>query len=216
MATFCLPVIDSTPKINECGECRECCITFPLLPNKDFWPEGKVAYKPCRFLCESGCSIHDKPRPKVCTDFRCMYGDRILGNDPSIWRPDKCGVMFYEASLLALLRGLLDVGRLPWHWQNDDSGIGIVETRPEALVRLDPSKIRYHLQKIDWRLAVVFPYGFDVLAAEDKPIRIYDDLRIAVWWKADPDYADRVCEWWTQDRLVPASLLGEQGAKAQS
>jgi hypothetical protein len=75
---FSLPVVKKEAGL-ECGGCKECCIAFPLLPNEEYWPEGKPAYKPCRFLCESGCSIHEMPRPKVCTSFRCLYAHGRFG-----------------------------------------------------------------------------------------------------------------------------------------
>ena len=57
----------------ECGTCKQCCITYPLLPNADYWPEGKPTHTPCKHVCEKGCAIHDQPRPNVCTSFRCLW-----------------------------------------------------------------------------------------------------------------------------------------------
>jgi hypothetical protein len=66
-----LPLIIAADR--HCGPCTACCVAYPLLPQPDFWPEGKPAYTPCKFLCGQGCSIHDQPRPSVCTDFACAY-----------------------------------------------------------------------------------------------------------------------------------------------
>jgi hypothetical protein len=200
MAAFTLPVVKKEASTLECGGCKECCIAFPLLPNEEFWPEGKPAHKPCRFLCESGCGIHEMPRPNVCTDFRCLYADGLLGSDPSQWRPDNCGVIFHTCSLHVLFQGDLaqfqSPGVLPPHWRDDDTGIGMVETRPNALISLDVSKVRYRLGKLNWRIAVVTPHGFDIHVTEQRCIRIFREERIAVWWNTDPSYADQVLRWW--------------------
>ena len=45
--------------------------------------------KSCKFLCESGCSVH-KARPKVCEGYFCAWSQELL---PEEMRPDKCGVL---------------------------------------------------------------------------------------------------------------------------
>ena len=71
--------------MRECGECTACCI----------WLQGS-AYgyefgggKSCKFLCETGCSVH-KARPKVCEGYFCAWAQELL---PEEMRPDKCGVL---------------------------------------------------------------------------------------------------------------------------
>jgi hypothetical protein len=83
-----------------CGPCRECCIAYPLLPNMNYWPEGKKAYVPCSHLCEGGCGIyHHQDRPYVCVDFMCLWLESGLGDER--WRPDRCGVIVTPCRLLA-------------------------------------------------------------------------------------------------------------------
>ena len=71
--------------MRECGECTACCT----------WLQGS-AYghdfgrgNSCKFLCESGCSIH-KVRPKMCEQYFCAWAQELL---PEEMRPDKCGVL---------------------------------------------------------------------------------------------------------------------------
>jgi hypothetical protein len=94
------------------------------------------------------------------------------------------------------LSNLRSQGALPFHWQDYDIGIGMVETRPNALINLDVSKVRYRLGKLNWRIAVVTPHGVDVHETGQRHIRILRDERIAIWWNADPCYADQVVGWW--------------------
>jgi Fe-S-cluster containining protein len=71
--------------MRECGECTACCT----------WLQG-YAYgyefgsgKSCKFLCESGCSVH-KVRPKVCEGYFCAWAQELISEE---MRPDKCGVL---------------------------------------------------------------------------------------------------------------------------
>ena len=71
--------------MRECGECTSCCT----------WLQGS-AYgyefgggKSCKFLCETGCSVH-KARPKVCENYFCAWAQELLTEE---MRPDKCGVI---------------------------------------------------------------------------------------------------------------------------
>ena len=169
-------------------------IAYPLLPNEGFWPEGKKAAKPCRFLCDKGCSIHDEPRPSVCTNFTCEYINGIVPQ-----RPDQNGVIFATSYVSNALQGsLLDcqVQQLvPAHWEDDDLAISITEALPEAIFRLDPQKVRWWYRKHPWRLFVVIPYGFDMFEYDCKSIRIRTP-DLSVWFADTPTYADRVISWW--------------------
>jgi len=71
--------------MSECGGCTACCT----------WLHGS-AYgyefgggKSCKFLCETGCSVH-KARPKVCEGYFCAWAQELLAEE---MRPDKCGVL---------------------------------------------------------------------------------------------------------------------------
>jgi Fe-S-cluster containining protein len=71
--------------MRECGECTICCT----------WLQGS-AYgyefgggKSCKFLCETGCSVH-KARPKVCEGYFCAWAQELIAEE---MRPDKCGVL---------------------------------------------------------------------------------------------------------------------------
>ena len=83
-----------------CGPCSACCVSYPLLPIEEFWPDGKPAHAPCKFLCESRCGIHDRARPPVCTEYECAY---IKGVVPQ--RPSECGVLFTCTRVQLLFQG---------------------------------------------------------------------------------------------------------------
>lgn len=200
MTVFQLPVLN-TNRQYECGECTACCVNFPLLPEPHFWPEGKRACEPCRFLGK-GCTIHDQPRPKVCTDFKCSWLRGLLGSSAADWRPDKSGLLITLGALDDLLQGYFSQaqmdGKLPPHWSDDDPGWGIVETRPEALVNTDRHSLAYRLDKAKFacRMVVVIPYGRDPIYDERKGMRQSSSSSFAVWWSDTPDYADKLIEWW--------------------
>jgi hypothetical protein len=124
-----------------CGPCRECCVAFLLSPNPEYWPEGKPAHAPCRFLDCDGCSIHDQPRPNVRTKYQCAY---LYGDVP--WRPDQVGVIFNLNFLWRLFQGELETlqaaGAVPGDWQGDAVAIRIFEARPRAVLALEPHKVR--------------------------------------------------------------------------
>src|SRR5579859_1064739 len=145
MATFALSMLKSNSL--ECGECTACCVHFPLMPEADFWPAGKPAGQPCKFLGKGGCTIHGQPRPKVCGDFICEWRAGILGASAADWRPDRCGLILHQAGLDVLLQGNLATMReqrfIPAHWQPEDLSLGIVETRPKALLETDRFRIQY-------------------------------------------------------------------------
>ena len=69
----------------KCGRCQQCCVTFNVRELE------KPAGTPCKHLCESGCGLYGKPRPKVCGTYRCHWlGGAFLEED----RPDRIGVIF--------------------------------------------------------------------------------------------------------------------------
>ena len=75
----------SLVQVNQCGGCTACCVQYCL-------PElNKPARVPCQHLCETGCSLHDQPRPQVCAEFTCGY---LLTRWPLEMRPDNCGIIF--------------------------------------------------------------------------------------------------------------------------
>src|ERR1700691_5757676 len=92
--------------MSECGTCKQCCITYPLIPDADYWPDGKPTHTPCKHVCENGCAIHDQPRPYVCTGFECLWlrfpkiGDQM--------RPDKSGLLMTYTTLRNASLGTLD------------------------------------------------------------------------------------------------------------
>jgi len=78
---------------NECGECKACCIHLPIAAEETMIT--KPVGTPCKFLCEQGCSIHDKPdQPTMCKQYRCLWRRwEWMGRQPDL-RPDKLGVIF--------------------------------------------------------------------------------------------------------------------------
>jgi hypothetical protein len=173
-----LPLVNRT-----CGLCKACCVCYLLSPDEEFWPDGKRAYEPCKFVCEKGCGIHDQPRPHVCTDYECAY---IKGFVPH--RPSGCGVIFTWTPVYALFQG-----ETPERFPADGCGIQVVETCPEAVLRLSSRRVRYWLRRIPWCVALVQPYGVDV---HQRPLCCRCHRDVAVPWKDDPAYADKVIEWW--------------------
>lgn len=71
--------------MRECGECTACCTW--LIGNAYGWEFG--GGKSCRFLCETGCSVH-KARPKVCEGYFCAWAQELINED---LRPDKSGIL---------------------------------------------------------------------------------------------------------------------------
>jgi hypothetical protein len=75
----------SVVQVNQCGGCTACCVQYCL-------PElNKPAKVPCQHLCGTGCSLHDQPRPLVCSAFECGY---LRAQWSLEMRPDNCGVIF--------------------------------------------------------------------------------------------------------------------------
>jgi hypothetical protein len=188
MAIFSLPIAEPRRTTRTCGECQACCSYFPLLPNPGFWPEGKPAQEPCRYLCSKGCSIHDEPRPDVCTGFRCAY---LMGNVP--WRPDEVGVIFCGVPKEFATQLQLSAKCFP----DPDDGIMLVEGRPNAMLDLDSAKVRYYLGKNWkwWKYILVLPHGPDIHNHHGNGrIRMFPGL--LVFWDESPAYAEQLHEWW--------------------
>lgn len=68
-----------------CGDCTACCTWLNGSAYGYTFGNGKT----CKFLCESGCSVH-KARPKVCESYFCAWSQELI---PEEMRPDKCGVI---------------------------------------------------------------------------------------------------------------------------
>jgi hypothetical protein len=68
--------------MRECGECTACCTWLVGSAYGHEFGNGKS----CKFLCESGCSVH-KARPNVCMNYFCAWAQELLPED---MRPDKC------------------------------------------------------------------------------------------------------------------------------
>ena len=166
-----------------CGPCTACCVAYPLLPNEEFWPDGKRAYAPCKFLCDKGCSIHDQPRPSVCTGYECAYLQGIVPQ-----RPSECGVIFNPTTANIFFQG----NPLP-QFPPDKYCIHMVETAPEAVLQLSSKQVRYWFRRIPWGMAGIQPYGVDPF---QYPFRYRYWRDVAVFWKDDPDYATKVIDWW--------------------
>jgi hypothetical protein len=179
-----LPLAPATRRT--CGGCTACCVAYPLVPAEGYWPDGKPAYTPCRYLCADGCGIHDRPRPPLCTDFACGY---LLGTVPQ--RPSECGVLFSVATLYTLL-----LGQVPPGLDGQDPGLQLVEARPGAVLGLEARRVRYWHRRVPARLAVVMPYGVDVHGPVK--VRYHPAGGVAVYWEdgPGPGYADRVIDWW--------------------
>jgi Fe-S-cluster containining protein len=71
--------------MRECDSCTACCTW--LIGDAYGWEFG--GGKSCRFLCESGCSVH-KARPKTCEGYFCAWAQELIDED---YRPDKCGFL---------------------------------------------------------------------------------------------------------------------------
>jgi hypothetical protein len=180
---------------NTCNGCVECCVGFPLAPNPNFWPEGKRAQERCRFLKCDGCSIHDQPRPCVCTGFECVYIIRQL--PPAYW-PKTCKVVISTCPMKVFFQtdGFchgLDMTEIC---------LLLTETAPRALVALDANKLRYYLSKKNMpmpRHCCVAAYDFDCHdPTGTMKIRTFLDDAIYVGWKDSPDYAEEVKAWWVK------------------
>lgn len=74
------PLLDK----RSCGECTACC-TVAAVAALD-----KAADSACRHAVGGGCAIYDQ-RPAACRAFHC--GWRRLAWLPTIFRPDRCGVI---------------------------------------------------------------------------------------------------------------------------
>jgi hypothetical protein len=84
-------------------------------------------------------------------------------------------------------------GQLSEEYPLDVPGIHLVETCPEAVLRLSSRTVRYWFRRIPWCVAVVYPYGVDV---HQPPLHFRFGHNVAVAWKDDPVYADKLLAWW--------------------
>ena len=103
-------------------------------------------------------------------------------------RPSECGVILNYASVYALYQG-----EPPEQFPAGGCGIHVVETCPEAVLRLSSRQVRYWFRRIPWCVAFVQPYGVDV---HQRPLVSRHNRDVAVAWKDDPAYADKVIAWW--------------------
>ena len=71
--------------MRECGDCTACCTWLVGSAYGHEFGGGKS----CKFLCESGCSVH-KARPNVCMNYFCAWAQELL---PEEMRPDKCNIL---------------------------------------------------------------------------------------------------------------------------
>lgn len=199
--------------INRCGECTECCVAFPFLPEKGWWDDGKKAGAPCRFL-KTGCTIHDQPRPTLCTSYRCEWLNGGFGSYAEEWRPDRCGIIVSAQDTATLF--LTDDGLRQCGYRGAEMGIHIQECRPRALISLDRHRLYYRLCKTikarfhrELEFVMVNPCGCDVLFSDSARFRI-QDYRIAqgfgVAWTTDEQrrYAEELHQWWCGQRTLLA------------
>jgi Fe-S-cluster containining protein len=71
--------------MRECGDCTACCTWLIGNAYGNDFGNGKS----CKFLCESGCSVH-KARPNVCMNYFCAWVQEVL---PIEMRPDRCNFL---------------------------------------------------------------------------------------------------------------------------
>jgi Fe-S-cluster containining protein len=71
--------------MRECNGCTACCTW--LIGDSYGWAFGRG--NSCRFLCESGCSVH-KVRPKTCESYFCAWSQELINEE---YRPDQCGFL---------------------------------------------------------------------------------------------------------------------------
>ena len=55
---------------------------------------GEERHQWCRHVSADGCSLHDKERPSVCTDFACLW--LAHPEVPERFRPDRIGCVAIE------------------------------------------------------------------------------------------------------------------------
>jgi len=68
----------------QCGECTACCSVMSV-PDLE-----KIAGEPCTRLGSSGGCACYQERPRVCSDYRCLW---LLGQGEEGWRPDRVGIL---------------------------------------------------------------------------------------------------------------------------
>ena len=80
--------------MRRCGECRSCCVVFPL-PVLD-----KPAGVPCRLLGPAGCTVHEQGLPEVCRQYACYWLEHESLPDGS--RPDRIGLVVTESGAVSV------------------------------------------------------------------------------------------------------------------
>jgi hypothetical protein len=184
---------------NTCNGCTECCVAFPLLPQQGWWPEGKPAHTPCRFLACDGCSIHDHARPSVCIDYECGW---ITHGLPASFRPKESKVIISYCTLKSVFQRATFGAQSDTYLDMDDPVCTFTETAQRALVKLDAHKLRWHLGKnlTMPRWVGVVPYGIDNLTKGSTTnadhIRLYPDADLLVLFREEGYYAAEVYMWW--------------------
>ena len=93
-----------------CGTCRECCINLKITSDEEE-EQARIkkwvhleGLKPAGIACSSmktnrlangGCSIHsEETKPKLCSDYQCLFATGNLGTSKKVFRPDNLGVIF--------------------------------------------------------------------------------------------------------------------------
>lgn len=84
---------EGTP--GSCGTCRLCCTLMRVELNPPDEPKPEMT--PCKYICQTGCSIYDS-RPGVCRGFECLWlGSQRWPELVEPWsnseRPDRTGVV---------------------------------------------------------------------------------------------------------------------------
>lgn len=80
--------------MRKCGECRQCCVVFPL-PALD-----KPAGVPCRLLGPAGCTVHGEGQPEVCRRYACYWLEHE--DLPDEARPDRTGMVVTESGTVSI------------------------------------------------------------------------------------------------------------------
>jgi len=80
--------------MRRCGECRACCLVFPL-PVLD-----KPAGQWCKLLGPGGCTVHDLGQPEVCKQYACYWLEHE--SLPEECRPDRLGMVVTESGSVSV------------------------------------------------------------------------------------------------------------------
>lgn len=74
--------------MRSCNNCHECCNGNLSIPELDV-----SLGKPCKFMCNTGCSIY-KYRPETCRNFTCLWLDDE--SIPESLYPKESGIVIYR------------------------------------------------------------------------------------------------------------------------